>query len=101
MISYAGIEMLVLQWGEERGIVGPNGDARKQLLKCVSELGELCDAEIKGDAAGVVDGVGDVLVTLILYCAQKDIDLVTCLRSAYDEIKNRTGKTVGGVFIKN
>jgi NTP pyrophosphatase (non-canonical NTP hydrolase) len=99
-LSYAQTEMKVLQWAEARGII-PNSTPSTQLLKAMSELGELADATIKGDIEGVVDGVGDVMVCLIVYCALQDIDLRACLDVAYDEIKHRKG-TLGanGVFIK-
>ena len=67
----------------------------------MSELGELADATIKGDDEGIVDGVGDVLVCLIIYCALQGIDLKSCLEVAYGEIKNRRGTLMpNGVFVK-
>lgn len=100
MKTYRILELEVLRWAEARGIV-PNGNAQTQLLKTVSELGELADAAIKDDMDKIVDGVGDVMVTLILFCALKDLDLVSCLEVAYEEIKNRKGKTTAdGLFIK-
>jgi NTP pyrophosphatase (non-canonical NTP hydrolase) len=33
-------------------------------MKTVSELGELADATLKSDRAGIVDGVGDVIVSV-------------------------------------
>ena len=47
------------------------------------------------------DGLGDTLVTLIILAAQYSLELGDCLEYAYNEIKNRTGKTVGGTFIKD
>ena len=49
----------------------------------------------------LVDGLGDTLVTLIILAAQYGLELENCLEYAYNEIKNRTGKTVGGTFIKD
>jgi NTP pyrophosphatase (non-canonical NTP hydrolase) len=67
----------------------------------VSELGELADATIKKDKAKIIDGVGDVMVCLVNYCALQDIDLVNCMESAYDEIKHRKGTLLpNGVFVK-
>jgi NTP pyrophosphatase (non-canonical NTP hydrolase) len=67
----------------------------------MSELGELADATIKKDRAGIIDGVGDVMVCLVNYCALQDIDLVTCIKMAYEEIKNRKGTLMpNGVFVK-
>lgn len=42
-------------------------DLKQEMGKMVSEVGELCDAIIKDDKNGQIDGIGgDVLVTLLL-----------------------------------
>lgn len=100
MSTYAELEMKIVQWAEARKII-PNSTAAVQPLKAMSELGELADATIKNDRLGVIDGVGDVMVCLINYCALQDINLVTCMDVAYDEIKTRTGTLMpNGVFVK-
>jgi NTP pyrophosphatase (non-canonical NTP hydrolase) len=99
-MSYSMIEMDVIRWAEARKII-PNSSPETQLLKAISELGELADATIKKDKAGIVDGVGDVMVCLVNYCALQDIDLVSCMESAYNEIKHRKGTLMpNGVFVK-
>lgn len=99
-MSYAHIEIKIIQWAEARKII-PNSTPDTQLLKAMSELGELADATIKKDREGIIDGVGDVMVCLINYCALQNIDLVTCMESAYEEIKNRKGTLLpSGVFLK-
>lgn len=100
MTTYADIEMNVVRWAEARKII-PNSTPSTQLLKAMSEMGELADATIKGDKDGIVDAVGDVVVCLINYCALQDINLVDCLEIAYDQIKNRKGTLLAnGVFVK-
>jgi hypothetical protein len=100
-IMWTSLELDVIRWAEARGII-PNAEASTQLMKTVSELGELCDAEIKDDILAIRDGVGDVLITLIIYCAIKDISIVDCLQDAYAEIKDRKGYlNFNGVFVKN
>lgn len=99
-MSYADVEIKIIQWAEARKII-PNSTPDTQLLKAMSELGELADATIKKDHDGIVDGVGDVMVCLINYCALQDINLVTCMEQAYAEIKNRKGTLLlSGVFVK-
>jgi len=99
-VSYEQLQMDVIHWAEARKII-PNAKPYSQLLKAVSEMGELADAENKGDLPAVKDAVGDVVVCLINYCALKDIDLVHCLKGAYDEIKHRKGTLMpSGVFVK-
>jgi NTP pyrophosphatase (non-canonical NTP hydrolase) len=100
-MSYADVEMKIIQWSEARRII-PNSNPETQLLKAMSELGELADATIKKDREGVVDGVGDVMVCLINYCALQDINLVTCMEAAYSTIKDRKGTLLpNGVFVKD
>lgn len=99
-MSYAQIEMQVLQWAEARRII-PNATPASQLLKAVSEMGELADAEGKRDLDAIKDAVGDVLVCLINYCALRDLDLVQCLEGAYEQIKDRKGTLMpDGTFVK-
>lgn len=99
-MSYADYEIRIIQWAEARKII-PNSTPATQLLKCMSELGELADATIKNDVDGIKDGVGDVMVCLINYCALQDINLVDCMAGAYDEIKHRKGTLLtNGVFVK-
>ena len=99
-MSYAETEMKVIQWAEARCII-PNSNSQTQLLKTMSELGELADAIIKRDKAGIVDGIGDVLVTLIVVAALEDLDVKDCLASAYAEIKDRKGTLLpNGTFVK-
>jgi NTP pyrophosphatase (non-canonical NTP hydrolase) len=91
----------VEQWAGERGII-EHSNPQSQLLKAVSELGELCDAEVKASQFEQQDAVGDVLVCLIIYCRMKGYNIEGCLAHAYDEIKNRKGKmSSGGAFVKD
>jgi NTP pyrophosphatase (non-canonical NTP hydrolase) len=99
-MSYANFEMKVIQWGEARGIV-QNSTAFAQALKTKEELDELFDAIAKDDKAAIKDAYGDILVTLIMGCACADLDLVTCLEGAYNEIKDRKGfLNKDGIFVK-
>lgn len=99
-MSYAALEMKVLQWAESRRII-PNATPQAQLNKCLEELAELFKAESQKNMDGIKDGVGDVVVCLINYCALKDIDLTSCLALAYAEIKDRKGTLMpDGTFVK-
>jgi NTP pyrophosphatase (non-canonical NTP hydrolase) len=99
-MSYANVEIKIIQWAEQRRII-PNSTPDVQLLKAMSEMGELADATIKHDKEAVIDAVGDVMVCLINYCVLQDINLVNCMEVAYDQIKNRKGILLpNGVFQK-
>lgn len=98
--TYREVEMEIIRWAEARRII-PNATPASQLLKAVSEMGELCDAEGKRDREKIKDGVGDVLVCLINYCALHSLDVVECLVGAYEEIKDRRGTLMpDGTFVK-
>lgn len=100
-MSWNIAELDVIRWAEARGIVA-NSDSKTQLLKAVSEMGELADAIIKRDRPAIVDGIGDVLVCLIVVGALEDVNLTNCLQSAYNEIKDRKGYlNKDGVFVKD
>ncbi len=99
-MSYSEVEMKVVQWGEARKII-QNGTAISQAIKTLEETTELLDAINRDDMDEIKDAVGDIVVTLIMVCAIKDIDLVQCLDSAYQQIKDRKGYlTPQGTFIK-
>ena len=88
----------VEQWFVDRNLHTLNGAG--QLTKLTEEVRELEDAFISDDRAEEVDAVGDILVVLIGYCVQRDLEIMDCLASAYEEIKDRKGKVIDGVFIK-
>jgi hypothetical protein len=97
-MSYADIENKIIIWAQQRRII-PNSNPESQLLKAVSEMGELADATIKKDREAVIDAV---MVCLINYCALQDINLVDCMEVAYDQIKNRRGTLLpNGIFQKD
>lgn len=99
-MSYAEVEMKVIQWSEARKII-PNSTPLAQWKKAAEELDELKDALRKDDRAEAIDAVGDTVVCLINICALLDINLVDCLKSAYEEIKDRKGTmNAEGIFVK-
>lgn len=100
MMNYNVLELEIIRWAEARKII-PNSTPATQLLKMVSEVGELADADIKNDIFDIEDAAGDVMVCLINYCALRDISLLKCLNGAYNEIKDRKGTLLpNGVFVK-
>ena len=100
-MSYANTEMKVIQWGEARGIV-QNSTPYAQALKTQEELNELFEAISKDDREAMADAYADILITLVMGCACADLDLVTCFKGAYEEIKDRTGYlTPEGIFVKD
>lgn len=100
MCDYKYVEELIVAWAKDRKII-PNATPASQLLKMVSEVGELADAENHGDDAAIRDAVGDIMVCLINYSKLKNIDIVDCMVLAYEEIKHRRGTLLpNGVFLR-
>jgi NTP pyrophosphatase (non-canonical NTP hydrolase) len=99
-MSYAEIEMKVIQWSEARKII-PNSTPFAQSIKAVEEINELVDALRNNNKAEAIDAVGDTVVCLINVCALLDVNLTDCLAAAYEEIKNRKGyMNEQGIFVK-
>lgn len=89
---------LVEQWFIDRNL--QNADPTKQMLKLFEELGELASGMARNDLTEIKDAIGDILVVLIGLSLQMDLNIDECLFLAYNEIKNRKGKLVNGVFVK-
>ena len=94
------IKEKVLEWAENRNLLH-NENALKQYSKLQEESNELLIGILNKDPYEQIDAIGDCAVVLIILANQLGHDFDKCLESAYDEIKNRTGKTVNGNFIKD
>lgn len=99
-MNFNEYEKLVIEWAEARKII-PNATPVSQLLKAVSEMGELADAVNKGQGPEMIDAIGDIVVCLINLCELTGTDITSCLAFAYDQIKDRKGTLLpNGVFVK-
>lgn len=103
-MKYEKLQEKVIQWAKDRNIF-ENSNAIKQISKTQEELYETLTAlrEIeqgKESILDVADGIGDMLVTIILLAEMVGLNSVDCLADAYEEIKNRKGKMVDGLFVK-
>ena len=89
----------VKTWASEKDLLKKE-NIHAQMLKVLEEVGETAGALLKNKNKEIIDGLGDSFVTLIILCYQLDLEPKQCLQSAWDEIKNRKGKTVNGTFIR-
>ncbi|EGO8521651.1 hypothetical protein JX188_002131 [Enterococcus faecalis] len=89
---------LIEKWAREKNL--DIAEPEKQMLKVVEEVGEVAAALARNNKNDLRDGIGDVVVTLVILAMQNDMDLYECLNQAYNEIKYRKGKNVNGVFVK-
>jgi len=85
-------------WSSERDLHVADPD--KQFYKIIEEMGEVAGAKARGNIDEMKVELGDVLVTLIIFAQQQDIDLKQCLELAYEKIMNRNGKMINGVYVK-
>jgi len=88
----------IRQWVIDRNL--QTADPKIQMCKVVEELGELANAINKNNIDGQIDGIGDTVVTLICITEQLGLDFEDCLEYAYNEIKDRKGRMVDGIFVK-
>ncbi len=90
----------VEQWSIDKGL--DKGNSFTQYAKSSEEMGEVAAALCRNDVDELRDGIGDVVVTLIILAQQNNMTLYECLEQAYGEIKNRTGViSKDGSFIKS
>ena len=93
------IKEKVLEWANERNLLH-NENALKQYSKLQEESNELLIGMLNKDPYEIIDALGDIQVVLIILANQLGFDIDECLESAYNEIKDRKGRTENGNFIK-
>ena len=97
------IEQNIARIQEWAGAVGiyEHSNPQAQALKAVSEMGEVADAIIKRDLAGLEDGIADVMVCLVNLAFMSGIDFADAFSKVTDEVTARRGRMVtGGAFVK-
>lgn len=87
----------VNKWFEDRNLIEGSTD-KDQILKLMQELGELSDHACKGE--DIRDDLGDMLVVMLNIMKRNNYTIEECLQIAYDDIKDRRGKMVDGIFVK-
>ena len=93
------VEAKTVEWANARNIIlGASPD--KQTLKLGSEFGELCDNIGKGRYESAKDDLGDCFILLVILAQQIGSTLEECANVAYNDIKDRKGKMVNGMFVK-
>lgn len=89
---------LIRQWAIDRNL--HTADPTKQALKLGEEFGELFEGLAKGNADLTKDAIGDMYVVMTILAQQLGFTIEECIDIAYDEIKDRRGKMIDGVFVK-
>lgn len=90
----------IREWAHDRNLIKgstPEAQFEKLVEEAVIELHKairLKDKELFKDA------IGDAGVVLTIMAAEEGLTFEECLDHAYNEIKDRKGKMVDGVFVK-
>ncbi|NBT33174.1 MAG: hypothetical protein EBT13_15080 [Rhodobacteraceae bacterium] len=87
-------------WAAARNLIEGSSPDR-QMVKLVEEVNELDMAIMQDDRAEFIDAIGDCIVVLTIMAAQKGLNVEDCIAAAWDQIKDRTGQMVDGVFVKD
>ncbi len=98
--SFQELESLVDDWAIKRSIYS-QGTHIGQAMKTLEEAVELSTAIVKDDPQETKDAIGDIVVTVIIQAHMHGWSLTSCLEHAYDQIKDRTGETKDGIFLKD
>ena len=120
-MNFEDLKDKVLSWADDKDLLHSE-NAGKQFMKFIEEVFEFKtefnvwglykkfkhdkkieqDFSIKEHAVwmSMKDEMGDIFVTLIILCEQIGIDPEECLSMAYEKIKDRSGKTINGCFVK-
>lgn len=87
----------IRQWARDRNLI-EGSTPEKQFVKLMEEAGELAGDLARGRL--IADDIGDMVVVLTILAAQKGITIENCIELAWDEIKDRKGRMIDGVFVK-
>lgn len=120
-MKFEELQESVLSWAEDRNLLHPE-NSDKQFLKFVEEIFEfktemdvitryrkyyrenphkkIPKAEHNRITKKTMMEMGDIFVTLVILCKQLEMDPMECLELAYEKIKDRSGKTINGTFVK-
>ena len=90
-------EQLIGKWHRDRNLIDGSTD-KDQYMKLNQEVGELSDSLCKGK--DIRDDIGDIMVVLINIMVRNNLNMKDCLSIAYDDIKDRRGKMMDGIFVK-
>jgi len=91
-------EKMIGQWHQDRNLIKGSAD-KDQFLKLMQEAGELSDSLCKGK--DIRDDIGDMMVVLINIMVRNNLTMKECLGVAYEDIKDRKGTMIDGIFVKD
>lgn len=106
----------IVKWAKDKGIL-EKATPLTQLDKTIEEVLELREALVaqnnnlehyvnsKGARVNtreqIIDGIGDIDVTMKIQSKMQNLDSLVCLESVLDIIESRSGRMVNGKFKKD
>lgn len=87
-------------WARDRNLID-GSDAGRQFIKLAEEMGELAAGLARNRQSEIWDAIGDMVVVLTIMAEQTGASIEGCVEQAWQEIKDRKGRMVGGVFVKD
>ena len=89
----------IRDWADERNLI-LGSTPQAQFVKLIEEIGELAEAIAKNKKEQFEDSIGDAFVVLTILAAQENVASEQCIANAWNEIKDRKGRMINGVFVK-
>jgi len=89
----------IRQWAMDRNLI-EGGTPQAQMTKLMEEIGELAAGVARNNVEKIGDGIGDAIVVLTILAKQYDLPVEGCIEIAWQEIKDRKGRMIDGVFVK-
>lgn len=90
----------IAAWHHARNLVEGSTD-QAQYVKLIEEAGELAGNIARKKQQNMQDDIGDMIVVLINIAERNGFSIKSCLNTAWNDIKDRKGKMVDGVFVKD
>lgn len=87
----------IVSWHHARNLIEGSTDFA-QFQKLMHEMVELMDS--LRDGKSPIDDIGDIAVVLINIAERNGLSFEDCLNHAYNDIKDRKGRMVNGLFVK-
>lgn len=89
----------IREWAHERQL--DQQDPQAGFVKVTEEVGEVAGSIARNNREKQIDSIGDLTVTVINLATQLGLKFEDCLQYAYDQIKDRSGKIINGVYVKD
>jgi NTP pyrophosphatase (non-canonical NTP hydrolase) len=90
----------IVDWANDRNLI-EGSTPQAQFVKLVEEIGELAGSIAKPNRKDeAIDAIGDAVVVLTIMAQQLGCSIESCIEAAWNQIKDRKGRMIDGVFVK-